>query len=246
MSGDGRALPSGEEPGRLSAEAEGSVLAEAVDRIAHQLKNPLQAMTVNLEVIRMRAGTDEPGEVRRLADVVDDNVRRVDRRIRMLIALARRSPDEPASAVDLGELLREADEAFRLGERRDGPGLRVRLPDDAAAGTGDLAASAREGGLLALLLTVASRAAESRGDAGDEGGEGGEGNGGKEEGGPYLAAGRDGDVAWIEIGPGAPWRGEAERDELAEGARLAGGELAGVEGDRPPRRGPVRVLFPRA
>lgn len=219
--------------GPLAAEAEGSILAEAVDRVAHQLKNPLQAMTVNLEVIRMRAEAADPGEIGRLADVVDDNIRRVDRRIRMLVALARRSPEESATSVDVGELLREAEEAFRLGEGRDGPGLRVRLPDGAAAGRGELAARAREGGLLALVVAAASRAAAARLSSGD----------GER---PYLAAGRGEEGTWIEVGPGTPWGSTRERDQFVEQVRLAGGELAAGQDDPPSSRGPVRVVFPRA
>lgn len=223
--GGGLAVPGGEDPGSLGAEAESSVLAEAVDRIAHQLKNPLQAMTVNLEVIRMRAAEGDEEETERLTGVVDQNIRRVDRRIRMLISLARRSPEEPRTGVDLAEFLREAAAAFRLDEREDGQGLRLRLPDAAGEGEG-LSVRAREGALLALVLAAASGARHAARD-GDE---------------PYLAAGSGDDGPWVEVGPGGAWESVEQRDELAEQARRAGGEVeTEATGD-----GPFRVRFPRA
>lgn len=226
MSGRGRGLevPDAEDAGSLGAEAESSVLAEAVDRIAHQLKNPLQAMTVNLEVIRMRAAKGDEEETERLTGVVDQNIRLVDRRIRMLIALARRSPDEPRTGIDLLELLREAAAAFRLDEREDGQGLRLRLPDAGEAG-GSPSTRVREGGLLALVLGAASGARH----AAREGEE------------PYLAAGSGDDGPWIEVGPGAPWEGGGKRAELVAQARRAGGQVE----PRDAGDGPFRVRFPR-
>lgn len=224
MSGEGGEILSGEVEGALAAEAESSVLAEAVDRIAHQLKNPLQAMTVNLEVIRMRAGKGDREEAERLTGVVDQNIRLVDRRIRMLIALARRSPDEALTAIDLGELLREAGAAFRLDDREDGLGLRIRLQE--AGGNGGLSIRGREGALLALVLGAAS----------------GVRRGSREEESPYLAAGSGDEGPWIEVGPGTPWESRAQREELAGQARRAGGEVDSGGGDD----GPFRVRFPRA
>lgn len=218
-------MPGAEDPGGLAAEAESSVLAEAVDRIAHQLKNPLQAMTVNLEVIRMRAGGDEAEETERLTGVVDEHIRLVDRRIRMLVALARRSPDESLTAIDLAELLQEATAAFRLDEREDGPDLRLRLPEGVREGDGP-SIRGRKGALLALVLAAASGAphAARRGED------------------PYLAAGGDDEGGWIEVGPGPPWGSGEQRDELAEQGRRAGGEVEAPEGGA----GPFRVRFPRA
>lgn len=218
-------VPGAEDPGGIAAEAESSVLAEAVDRIAHQLKNPLQAMTVNLEVIRMRAGADEAEETERLTGVVDEHIRLVDRRIRMLVALARRSPDESLTGIDLMELLREATAAFRLDEREDGPGLRIRPPDAAREGDGP-SIRGREGALLAFVLAAASGARHAA-RSGEE---------------PYLAAGGDDEGGWIEVGPGAPWGSGGQRDELAEQGRRAGGEVVAPEDGA----GPFRVRFPRA
>lgn len=219
-------VPGAGEPETLAAEAESSALAEAVDRMAHQLKNPLQAMTVNLEVIRLRAArAEDREELERLADVVDENIRLLDRRIRMLISLARRSPEEKPAALDLGEQVRQALDAFRLDEREDGLGLQVRLPGDDGEGP-DLAVRAREGGLLALVLAGAACAA---------------GAGGGEP--PYLAVGASRGRAWIEFGPRADCPGGDGREELVEQARRAGGEVGTAEEE--PAGRPLRVRFPR-
>lgn len=224
-------IPNGSEAGGLGSERETSALAEAVDRVAHQLKNPLQAMTVNLEVIRLRARKGDADAVDRAAGVVDENIRLVDRRIRMLIALARRSTDEAPGSVDLLELVREAGAAFRLDDREDGLGLRLELPDPGASEP-ELAVRAREGELLALILAGASGAAEA-------------GSGG---GSPYLSVEPEEGGVRLEIGPGGPWRDEAAREEMLAQARRAGGDVrapdggGGPEGDGP---APLRVRFPR-
>lgn len=227
-------VPGPEDPETLAREVDTSALAEAVDRIAHQLKNPLQAMTVNLEVLRMRADAAGGEETERVTGVIDENIRLVDRRIRMLIALARRSPEESLTGIDLPALVRDAGAAFRLDEREDGLGLRIRAPD---AGQEALAIRAREGELLALFLAAAAGAPE----AGDG------------ERGPYLAVGRSERGAWVEVGPRSPWGDEGEREELLRQARRAGGEVpsAGREaadeaGGEPGADAPFRVLFPRA
>lgn len=210
----------------LARETETSAVAEAVDRVAHQLKNPLQAMTVNLEVLRLRADRRDREETERVTGVVDENIRTVDRRIRMLIALARRSPEEPLTGLDLAETVREAGTAFRLDEREDGLGLRLRVPDDDGAFT----VRAREGQLLALLLAVASGAAEGEGD----------------DGAPYLTVGGDEEGAWIEVGPGVPWSAPGGERELRRQARRSGGIVVSPEEGESADPGPFRVRFPRA
>lgn len=211
----------------LAREAETSAVAEAVDRIAHQLKNPLQAMTVNLEVLRLRAGREEREETERVTGVVDQNIRLLDRRVRMLIALARRSPEEPFTGMDLAEAVREAGAAFRLDDREEGLGLELRVPDDEVEGS--FSVRAREGQFLTLLLAVASAAG---GGGGDE---------------PYLTVGRDDEGGWIEVGPGAPWGDAAEGEEIRRQARRSGGTVVSP-GEGGERRGddPLRVRFPRS
>lgn len=135
---------------------EDGLLAEAVERMAHQIKNPLQAVTMNLEVIRTRAGREAPDlweGLERFAGAVDQNVELLDRRLRLLLALGRRGPDDPLREVDPAALARDFAAALRLEE--EPPGVRVE-----ADGAG-LAARARPGHLLALLLETWRRAARA-------------------------------------------------------------------------------------
>lgn len=143
---------------------EDRIVAEGVDRMAHQLKNPLQAITVNLEVLRLMAtksvGPDELEEVERLAGVVNESVRTLVRRIDLLVALARRSErDEPARRVRLGRVVREAAGAFRLDEREHGHGLELELPP----GEEDPEVRVGVGWLAALLLRAVAAAQDTGG-----------------------------------------------------------------------------------
>lgn len=142
---------------------EDGIVAEGVDRMAHQLKNPLQAITVNLEVLRLKAtkgvGPEELDEVERLAGVVNDSVRTLDRRIDLLVALARRSElEESLQRVRLGRFVREAAGAFRLDEREHGRGLELDLPpgEDPEVRVG-------RGWLVALLLRSVAAAPDPGG-----------------------------------------------------------------------------------
>lgn len=220
--------------GALSAEAEGSVLVEAVDRIAHQLKNPLQAISVNLEVVRLRAGED--GETDRLTRVMDDAVRTLDRRIRLLVALARRSPEEPVRVVDLASFVRETVAAFRLDDREHGRDVALRTPPGEVGPV-----TVRPGQLVALVMalseapTVGARSPRVLRVAGD--GENGvlavTGAADADERGSSEAGAGDGP------GVGPVLRAEGERyRELAEQARVAGA--------RPGAEGELRFEFPGA
>lgn len=202
--------PDGPEGSGASAEV-GGVVERGVDRIAHQLRNPLQSITVNLEILRLKASKavppEEVDEVERLAGVVNESVRTLDRRIGMLVDLARRSPEEAPRRVALGRFVREVLAAFRLDEREDGPGMEVEVPSEEK----DVEVRIRSGWLLVFLLDAAGMAAA------------GEGTG-------AVRVIREEDGARLEI----PWppeedRGGPEADgvrrRLSEVARLAGGEM---------------------
>lgn len=130
-------------------------LARALRRMAHQIKNPLQALTVNLEVIRGRVGEEAPEAwkgVERFAGAVDANVRLLDRRLGLLLALAGRGEDDAPTEVDAAALVRDFAAALRFDE--EAPGVRVE-------GSADMAARVRSGWLLALLLELWDAALEA-------------------------------------------------------------------------------------
>lgn len=212
----------GEGPDRGEGE---EVLTRAVDRISHQLKNPLQSISVNLEVLRLRARRDAPGdedgEVERLSGVIDGAVRTLDRRIGMLVDLARRRDAREPRRLPLGGFVREAWETFRLGDREGGRPLELDVP----SGEDDVEVVVRPGWLLALLLGATAAVPDD------------------EEAVVRVRAHGDGAVlelprspAGPPAGPEAPAHGP-EEGELREAVRRAGGELAGDDG-RPEVRFP--------
>lgn len=169
MTGDGVREGSGSDPSgeeRPSAREDGDgpdLLAAAVERMAHQLKNPLQAVAINLEVIRGRVRGQDPElweGLARFGRAVDDNVALLDRRLRLLLTLGRRGPDDEPREVDPAELAGDLAVALRLDE--EAPGIEVvRSPGDEDGP----AARLRPGHLLALLLDAwlaAARAGAER------------------------------------------------------------------------------------
>lgn len=187
------------------------VLARALDRMAHQIRNPLQAVSANLEVVRTRMAKEAPeswGSLERFARAMDSNVDLLDRRLRLLLALGRRS-DGAVSEVDVAGVAR--DFAAALGCDEGPPGVRVR-------GGSGVAARARPGWLLTLLFALWEAAAEA----------------GAEES-PFNVRDRAGEVsatmplplAALEVGDGSP-RLAPEWEEAAE---RAGGELRLEEAD---------------
>lgn len=206
---------SGTPPDRRGSIRDG-VVAQGVDRISHQLKNPLQTISVNLEVLRLRASRDvsaeEAGEIDRLAEVVERGVRTLDRRIGMLVDLARRSSDDGWRRVALGSYVREAAATFQLDERESGRGLQVEVPPSEEDGE----ARIRPGWLVAALLEVVAALPSD------------------EEGGAVVRVTvRDGHPR-LEL-PDPP----AGAGGAADAIRRAGGEMART-GDR------IHVTFPEA
>lgn len=196
------------------------LLGEAVERMAHQLKNPLQAVAVNLEVIRGRVRRELPDlweGLDRFGRAVDDNVELLDRRLRLLLALGRRGPDDEPREADPAALARDLAAALRLDEEAPG----VEVVDD---GDGEgLAVRLRPGHLLALLLDAWLAA----GRAGAE----------HTPVETWRASGSLGLAFPVPAGAAA------RRDRWAEEARAAGGDLElEEEGDRTV----VRVGFPAA
>ncbi|MDP2479973.1 MAG: histidine kinase dimerization/phospho-acceptor domain-containing protein [Candidatus Palauibacterales bacterium] len=116
--------------GGRAREARVEEVARLVSGMAHGLRNSLQAVAINLEVVRARLRRDAPelaDELDRFAAAADDNVRRLGRRVDLLIAAAHRGPEEE-SAVDLAGLAREVAEALELDRRP--PRVEVDAPDD--------------------------------------------------------------------------------------------------------------------
>jgi len=127
--------------------------------MAHQLRNPMQAISVNLEVVRTKVGREAPElweGLERFAAAADENVRLLSRRLDLLLAAARRDGEAP-SAADPVRLARELVGALRLD--REPPAVRV----ETGEGLGDAGVRCGRGALVVLLLRLldAARAADS-------------------------------------------------------------------------------------
>jgi signal transduction histidine kinase len=80
-------------------------LQELASRVAHEIKNPLNAVVVNLEVVRSRCarGSIEPAAVLPFATAAAGELERVARLVDALLALAR--PARPDLAVLAGPVI---------------------------------------------------------------------------------------------------------------------------------------------
>ena len=213
-----RTEPSTGEP---VGEATGDLLSEAVERMAHQIKNPLQAVAVNLEVIRSRVRREAPElweDLERFGRAVDENVGLLDRRLRLLLALGRRGPADELREAAPSELAGDLASALRLDQ--DAPGVEIDAGDAGPPGpTGRL----RPGHLLALLADAwlaAARAGAERT--------------------PVTVHRPEGRVG---LAFPVPRSAGEDTDRWAAMAAAAGGELEAVEEDG---RTLVRVTFPTA
>jgi signal transduction histidine kinase len=149
------------------------LVERVADDLAHEIKNPLHSMVINLEVLRRRIardGGENAEELLRYAEILSTELERVSRRMELLLRLVR--PDRTADPVSLTGTVHELMEVVALElERRH-----VRLEQTASGvpRAGRLDRQTVRHLVLNLLLTaldlVAERGtirvhAESYGDA---------------------------------------------------------------------------------
>ncbi|HEU0012919.1 MAG TPA: histidine kinase dimerization/phospho-acceptor domain-containing protein [Longimicrobium sp.] len=94
------------------------LLERLADGLAHEIKNPLHSMVINLEVLKRRiARLQAQGgdDVLRYAGVLGDELDRVTRRIELLLRLAR--PDRASDETTLNELAEELMELVQVEAR---------------------------------------------------------------------------------------------------------------------------------
>ncbi|MEJ2503782.1 MAG: histidine kinase dimerization/phospho-acceptor domain-containing protein [Gemmatimonadota bacterium] len=70
------------------------------DDLAHEIKNPLHAMVINLELVKRRAGGDDPAPLVERAEVVEAELERVHALVDSLLRLLRPWPDTTSTPVD--------------------------------------------------------------------------------------------------------------------------------------------------
>ena len=93
------------------------LLERLADALAHEIKNPLHSMVINLEVLKRRLSrVAEGADVLRYATVLGEELDRVNRRIELLLRLSR--PDRGGSDdTTLNELVEEVMELVSLEAR---------------------------------------------------------------------------------------------------------------------------------
>lgn len=74
------------------------------DDLAHEVKNPLHAMVINLELVKRRAGAADAASVVERAEVVESELERVHALIDSLLRIVR--PWPPATSVSVDDLFR--------------------------------------------------------------------------------------------------------------------------------------------
>ncbi|MBW3655625.1 MAG: hypothetical protein KY444_05935 [Gemmatimonadetes bacterium] len=92
------------------------LLERLADALAHEIKNPLHSMVINLEVLKRRLGRIPGGdEVLRYTTVLGEELDRVSRRVELLLRLSR--PDRGSEETTLTELVEEVMELVQLEAR---------------------------------------------------------------------------------------------------------------------------------
>ncbi|MFL5539892.1 MAG: sensor histidine kinase [Longimicrobiaceae bacterium] len=105
----------GDEPLALRANKL-ELLERLADDLAHEIKNPLHSMVINLEVLKRRvARADSAEEVQRYIGVLAGELERVNRRIELLLRLSR--PGRGPESTTLNELTEELMELIQLEAR---------------------------------------------------------------------------------------------------------------------------------
>lgn len=107
-----------------------TLVERLADDLAHEIKNPLHSMVINLEVLRRRLSRLNDGagdDLLRYAGILDMELERINRRIDLLLRVVRpnRESDEPAA---LGEILDELKELLALECEQHGVGLDTCFP----------------------------------------------------------------------------------------------------------------------
>lgn len=107
-----------------------ALIERMADDLAHDIRNPLHSMVINLEVLRRRISTLEHGqdeELLRYAGILASELERVNRRVDLVLAIAR--PEARASGMaSLDEIFAELDEVVALARERRDLGVEIEVP----------------------------------------------------------------------------------------------------------------------
>jgi signal transduction histidine kinase len=136
------------------------LLGRMADDLAHEIKNPLHAMVINLELVRRRVAQQQPDGALERTAVVEEELHRVHDLIDQLLHLLRPGRGDDAW-TDVDAVLREMEPLLAALGRV----ARVRLRLDTGAGR---AAPIRRAAFKHALLNVVQNALEAMAPAGGE------------------------------------------------------------------------------
>jgi len=105
-----------------------TALGRLTSNIAHEIRNPLNAMAINVDLLR-RKMTDSDPEAHHHVEVLDHEIRRLDRVIEGFLKFARPEETHPES-VRLDELLAEIGESIAPAAERGNVDLDLRIEPD--------------------------------------------------------------------------------------------------------------------
>ena len=145
------------------------VVSRLADDLAHEIRNPLNAIVVNLEVLRRRIGSGASDKALELTDVLDEEIARLNKLVDQLVFLMRppRAEGNPIAVDDAVEDMRPLLEAqagaARIGfEMQMASELFTRVPRDVVKfAVLNLITSVYEADAPLEILRVESRAVES-------------------------------------------------------------------------------------
>ena len=103
--------------------------------VAHEIKNPLNAIAINLEVLRSRL-TDGSEEMRSGVDVIAREISRLDRVVKTFLNFTR-PVEVKLTALDVGEVVREAGQLVEEQAARSRVKLQVIVPEEPAEAWAD-------------------------------------------------------------------------------------------------------------
>jgi signal transduction histidine kinase len=132
------------------------LLERLADDLAHEIKNPLHSLVINLEVLKRRIARvpdSQAGDMLRYVGVLDGELARVNRRIELLLRLVR--PGRHTDEVPLNEVLEDLIDLIEFeGSRRK---ITVRLQQEPLASRVRLPVDAARQIVLNLVLSVLDR-----------------------------------------------------------------------------------------
>ena len=97
------------------------LLERLADDLAHEIKNPLHSMVINLEVLKRRVsrcGAEEAPELLRYVGILGTELERVNRRVEMLLRVSR--PERASGPIAPDEVIEELMELLRLESMHKG------------------------------------------------------------------------------------------------------------------------------